>query len=79
MKKIININLAILIAFVLASGVFTVSGSVYAQGNEDEDQGDNENSWKYYNHGTFRNPQFHGFWKFRNDYCVPQQLRKRRK
>jgi hypothetical protein len=43
MKKIINVNLAILLAFVLASAIFTVSGSVYAQGNEDEDEGNNEN------------------------------------
>ncbi|WP_172602121.1 hypothetical protein [Candidatus Nitrosocosmicus franklandus] len=43
MKKIVNVNLAILLAFVLASGIFAVSGSVYAQGNGDEDQENNEN------------------------------------
>ncbi|WP_161486205.1 hypothetical protein [Candidatus Nitrosocosmicus hydrocola] len=43
MKKIINMNLSILLAFVLASGIFTMSGSVYAQGNEHGDQNKNEN------------------------------------
>ena len=43
MKKIINMNLAILLAFVLASGIFSVSGSVYAQGNGDDDDDNNDN------------------------------------
>ena len=43
MKKIINTNLAILLAFVLASAVFSINGSVYAQGNGDENQEDNGN------------------------------------
>lgn len=44
MKKIINMNLAILLAFVLASGIFSVSGSVYAQGNgDDNDDNNNDN------------------------------------
>lgn len=43
MKKIINMNLSILLAFVLASGIFSMSGSVYAQGNENDDQNNNEN------------------------------------
>jgi cytoskeletal protein RodZ len=43
MKKIINVKLAILLAFVLASGIFSVSGSVYAQGNgDDDDNNDND-------------------------------------
>lgn len=43
MKKIINMNLAILLAFVLASGIFSVSGSVYAQGNGDDDDDNKDN------------------------------------
>ena len=43
MKKIINMNLAILLAFVLASAIFSVSGSVYAQGNGDDDDDNNDN------------------------------------
>jgi len=43
MKKIINLNLAILLAFVLASGIFSMSGSVFAQGDENDDQSNNEN------------------------------------
>ncbi len=44
MKKIINMNLAILLAFVLASGIFSVSGSVYAQGNGDDDNDNNNDN-----------------------------------
>jgi len=37
-------NLAILLAFVLASGIFSVSGSVYAQGNGDDDNDNNNDN-----------------------------------
>jgi cytochrome c biogenesis protein ResB len=56
MKKIINTNLAILLAFVLASAIFSMNGSVYAQGNEDEDGGNNENGGDNGNTETNVNP-----------------------
>jgi hypothetical protein len=55
MKKIINSNIAILLAFVLASAIFSINGSVYAQDNEDN-QGDNENEANNGNANTNVNP-----------------------
>ena len=58
MKKIINSNIAILLAFVLASAIFSINGSVYAQDNEDNEynQGDNENEANNGNANTNINP-----------------------
>ena len=55
MKKIINSNIAVLLAFVLASAIFSINGSVYAQDNEDN-QGDNENEANNGNANTNINP-----------------------
>ena len=58
MKKITNSNIAILLAFVLASAIFSINGSVYAQDNEDneDNQGDNENEANNGNANTNINP-----------------------
>ena len=44
MKKIINSNVGILLVFVLASAIFSINGSVYAQDNGEDNQDNNENA-----------------------------------
>ncbi|HEX5187510.1 MAG TPA: hypothetical protein VFV86_11530 [Nitrososphaeraceae archaeon] len=56
MKKIINSNVGILLVFVLASAIFSINGSVYAQDNGEDNQDNNENAANDGNENTNVNP-----------------------